>query len=309
MEWLAPVNLENDLARQWGRTTKGTNRWFLQSSLYTDWRDGIGDESILWLSGSAGIGKIILAASVVQDLLDHVYQADDVGFGYFFFNSSDNRKSTLLEASATLVAQLNETRKRVPSDLLEIYERATSYGRSMISSLDKPMDIIANLLKEYRKTYLVLDGIDESAEIAKTLREILALNDVSSVRILLAGRETLDTKSALSKYATLKLMPALVRDDIDVFFRQELSHLAVYFEHEDLVDLAFNLLSSAADGSFLWAHLMMQTLREAPNVMEILSMTTRLPSDLESIYWSTLQSLESEPLPIRDLGESLLCWV
>jgi tetratricopeptide (TPR) repeat protein len=309
MEWLAPVNLDNDLARRWGRTTKGTNRWFLQSSLYTDWRDGLGDESVLWLSGSAGIGKSILAASIVQDLRDHVYQADDVGFGYFFFDSSDNRKSTLLEASATLIAQLTGNRNRIPPDLLEIYERAASYGRSMISLLDKPMDIIANLLKEYRKTYLVLDGIDESAEIAMTLREILGLEEIPNVRILFVGRETLDTKSALSKYTTLKLMPALVRDDIDVFLRQELSHLAVYFEQDDLVDLTFNRLSLAADGSFLWAHLMVQTLRKAPNVMEFLSMTTRLPSDLESIYRSTLQSLEAEPVSIRDLGENLLCWV
>jgi tetratricopeptide (TPR) repeat protein len=303
------VSLDNDLVRWWSRTTQGTHRWFLDSKLYTDWRDEDGTQSVLWISGSAGIGKTFLAACVVQDLQRRLSQIDDVGLGYFFFDSSDNRKSTLLEAVATLTAQLVSDRERLPPDVLDIYERATRYGRSRISSLDKPVDIIAKLLKGYRKVYLVLDGIDESSETAMTLREILALACASNVRLLFASRDTLDTRSALSTYATLKLMPALVRDDINVFLRQELSHLAVYFEQEDLVDLTFDGLCSAADGSFLWAHLMMQTLRKAPNVEEFLSMTRQLPTDLESIYRNTLQALESEPTSIQDLARNLLCWV
>jgi hypothetical protein len=309
MGWLAPVSLDNDLVRWWSRTTQGTHRWFLDSKLYTDWRDENGTQSVLWISGNAGIGKTFLAATVVQDLQHRLSQTDDVGLGYFFFDSSNNRKSTLHEAVATLTAQLVSNRERLPLDVLEIYERATRYGRSRISSLDKPVDIIAKLLKGYRKVYLVLDGIDESSETAMTLREILALACASNVRLLFASRDTFDTRSTLSTYATLKLMPALVRDDINVFLRQELSHLAVYFEQEDLVDLTFDRLCSAADGSFLWAHLIMQTLRKAPNVEEFLSMTRQLPKDLESIYRNTLQALESEPTSIQDLARNLLCWV
>ncbi|KAF2851228.1 hypothetical protein T440DRAFT_554593 [Plenodomus tracheiphilus IPT5] len=309
MEWLAPVNLDNDLARWWARTTKGTNRWFLDHETYTNWRDGQADGSVLWLTGRAGVGKTFLAASIVQDLRDHMTPTDNLGLGYFFFDSSQNSRSTLLEASATLIAQLAGDRERIPSDVLDLYERAARYGRSKMCSSDKPLSIITNLLNEYQRAYLIFDGVDESAEAALVVREFLAFKDNPKTRILFVSRDTLDTRNLLAKSTMFKLMPTLVQDDIDVFLRAELSHLAEYFEQDDLADVAFDRLSSAACGSFLWAHLVLQTLRKAPNVFEFLSMTTQLPKDLESIYEATLQSLDAETTPLRDLGKLLLRWV
>lgn len=309
MAWLAPVSFDNNLVGWWSRTTQGTNQWFLNSHQYTSWRDEQSHDSVMWLKGNAGVGKTFLSSSIVQDLRHVISQTSGVGLGYFFFDATECGRSSLLEASASIIAQISANCERIPAELLRRYESASRCGRSTISSLDNPMDILADALTGFRKAYLILDGIDESQEIAVMIREILTLKDISNVRILFVGRETNDTRTALSTYTTLKLEPALVQDDIDLFLRQELSRLAEQFEQFDLEYLTFDRLSATAKGSFLWAHLMIQNLRRAPNISTYLSMTTQLPVDLQSFYRSTLKSLSLHPVSTRTLGKDLLYWV
>jgi len=305
MEWLSPVDFSQDLRRVQEKRMNGTCQWIFTTQSYMGWKSQQIQDPVLWLCGKPGSGKTVLSASVVQEL-----QRNSPGTcTVYFFLGERGKQSDILEIASSLICQILAHQSRIPSELLSAFESAARYGRSRLSSANHPVKTLLYLLRAQSVTYLVIDGIDESPYPEDTVREILSLIQLPNVRIFISSRDTPEIRKHVSGHITMKLSPALIGNDIDLYLRSELERTTTSFEQSDLHSIVFPRLSSAASGSFLWAFLMLQNLRKAFSIHDFLSMSEKLPKDLEAIYESYLQFLCQESSSMRCLGRDILCWV
>ncbi|KAG9377030.1 TPR-12 multi-domain protein [Pyrenophora tritici-repentis] len=69
LDWIAPHDVSADLVTHSGKKMEGTGTWILDDTKFREWRD-CSESSLLWISGTSGTGKTVLAAHVVQHLTD-----------------------------------------------------------------------------------------------------------------------------------------------------------------------------------------------------------------------------------------------
>jgi tetratricopeptide (TPR) repeat protein len=305
MEWLSLTDFSQDLRRAQGKRTNGTCQWILTTQSYVDWKFQRIQDPLLWMCGKPGSGKTVLSAYIVQELQQ---SSPDICTAYFLFGAQHS-PSDILEVASSLISQLVAHQSRVSSELLSAFETAARYGRGRISAADQPMTILLHLLRAEKLAYLVFDGIDESSDPDGIVREIVSLSQLTNVRIIISSRDTPDVRRHMSQRNTINLVPMIIDKDIEHYLRTELETIANSFDRSGLSTLVFSRLSSVADGSFLWAFLMLQTLRKAVSVDDFLSISEKLPKDLEAIYASYLQCLSEEPDSTKYLGRDILCWV
>ncbi|CAI6284852.1 unnamed protein product [Periconia digitata] len=305
MDWLSPVDVMHDSLRAREKRTDGTCHWIFKNRAYLDWRDEKTLDRVLWLSGRPGSGKTVLFSSVVQNLQQNLPEGC---VAHFYIGLGDNR-SEFVNAIATIIAQLVACQSLLSSELVSAFESAARYGRNRLSRADQPMKVLIHLLQAQKMTYLALDGIDECMDLENTLVEISALSKVPNLRILITSRDIPEVRNCLSQHSAVTLSTALIRDDINLFLRAGLNKIFASFEQDDLVDKVLPRLLATADGSFLWAHLMLCTLKQTANVNDLLRASQQLPKDLEAIYESSLQQLNQKPCSTRSLGRNLLCWI
>ncbi|KAF2454819.1 hypothetical protein BDY21DRAFT_423372 [Lineolata rhizophorae] len=307
MEWLAPVDTADDLMRRSKRRASETGEWMLQNDAYRDWRDFNDKEPALWIHGRPGSGKSMLCAKIVEDLQARASKGE--GPAYFFFNKNEKTKTTLLSVVSSILSQLLGQMRMVPQSVLCAFESAANRGRTRMAMSDDPVKLLNEVVEHSPKTYVILDGLDECEEADSVLKEFLNLANFSGVRILCLSHDTTTIRKFLGKRPTIKLRTSLVRKDIDLYLRSEIEELASELGEKDLTELIFHRLAAGADGIFLWAYLMIQTLKDAPNREELELMTRRLPEGLGQIYDSILDDLRKQSEPTQVLASQLFLWV
>jgi hypothetical protein len=111
-------------------------------------------------------------------------------------------------------------------------------------------------LKLNKRTFIVIDALDESAERATLLEEILhIITPQSKVNIFLASREELGITRSLSEIPQLSLSSVDVSKDIGHYIKQQLNELTrtrkLKIWDTTLLNDIRTTLSSKADGNFV----------------------------------------------------------
>jgi ankyrin repeat domain-containing protein 50 len=159
LEWLTLRPRYVDPSKTHGIARKkhdpATGNWFLRSKEFNKWLNT--PNAALWLRGKPGAGKTILCSSVIEHVKMKCESDPSDQYAYFYFDFRE--RWTTFDMLRSVVAQLCAYKRRVPSELHQLYHRCRD-GQQQPDQADLLEIICSKLVGEYM-TYVILDALDE----------------------------------------------------------------------------------------------------------------------------------------------------
>ena len=180
---------------------------------------------------TAGSGKTKLATTVVDDLLETSEQVpNNEAFAYFYCdrNQSDRQDPTLILSS--FVRQLSTSRSNdaIPRSTVQMYNQKERTGfASGKLKIEESQAILADLLRIYPQTTLVVDALDECNRNTRSafISTLDKLVDESHnpLKIFISSRRDRDIKHRFEDGPNLEIRAIDNRDDIAMFVNHEIA--------------------------------------------------------------------------------------
>jgi hypothetical protein len=167
------------------------------------------------------IGKTVLASRII----DECHSVAHIRTTFFYCQHTDDERNAFVAVARTMLSQLV-----VGNDLLLqlIYERATKSSEASLTSIQTAKELLDTALKTYdktRKTYIVIDGLDEydredrkeiSAWFKEQVRNV-PTKDLGQLRCLFISQDDGYARKDMSDCSSLKLKVELTHHDIEAY--------------------------------------------------------------------------------------------
>jgi len=304
MQWLCPIDMEAIFLQESQRRSQPCAEWFLRDRLFESWLCSHQPRGI-WITGPPGCGKTVLSTSIVGGVRQNMQNRPGC-VSAFLYCQDDNLSLPAILASimSQILAQLNS----IPKHISAAFEAAKKHGRSKLSTADQPMALLEDSFRSLQGIYIIIDGLDELRD-AKSIAGLLIrlLEETENIRIIFLSRDIPALHNRLGDLPKISLTSALMSTDINNYITLQLRDLPLH--DPGIRQIVFDKLSCGADGMFLWATLMIKTLRAATSSQEILELLHDLPIGLEAIYVSILDRIEEEPLNRRLVARRAILWI
>jgi tetratricopeptide (TPR) repeat protein len=303
MKWLSPIDMEEIRSRESQRRTQPCGEWLLRHEVFQAWLQS--QHRAIWISGSPGSGKTVLSTCIIDTVRDHIESDPKQVLAFFFCDKSDEHCQSALSILTSIIGQVLAQLDDIPNHVYTAYNIAVRYGRSKISTSDQPATILKDLALSFDKLYVLVDGLDELKDAPTLIETIKGLvNSATMIHVLFLSRKISALSSRLSEFPKIDVTSDVVSSDINNYVSRELAELPI--GDPELQDQVFQRLSQSANGMFLWASLMIQTLKLATSLHEIMEVLSDLPLGLDTTYSSILNKLAKEPPRRRALAKRIL---
>jgi hypothetical protein len=200
-----------------------TGLWLLESDLYKGWK---ANASSVWLHGIPGCGKTVLSSTVLEDIHELTRNDPCKALAYFYFDFNDRQKQDPKLMVQSLVRQLLQQCIRIlPS--FEAFFSSCDNGQRQ-PSLDNLLKVLQEWIKDFPRTYLVVDALDECEnrrELMSIIKTISAWR-LQGLHMLFTSRREGDIKltleSILDNRNIICIQTDAVDHDIQLYVRQQL---------------------------------------------------------------------------------------
>lgn len=294
------------MIRESKRRSQPCGKWLLSHPVLQAWLQS-SEHHTIWVTGVPGSGKTVLSTSIVDRVREYVKDDSEKILAFIYCEKGGENDLSLTSILATIIAQILANLDSVPGCISAACEISERYGRSNISTADQPMVILKDLISSIQRLYIIVDGLDEFQDVPsamETFKQLVA--DTETVRFCLFSRELAALHSQVSGVTRISLGPAAMNTDIENYVSRQLLDLPV---GKGLRESIFDKISQGANGMFLWAHLMVQTLKAATSHYEMMEILSDLPAGLDIIYGAILKKLSKEPFKRRALAKRVLLWI
>jgi tetratricopeptide (TPR) repeat protein len=186
-------------------------------------------------------------------------------------------------------------------------------GEEEVTSAPRLVSLAKALLTSFADSFLLIDGLDECpvAEREALLRD---LNDLTgsqtTTKVLILSRQEADIKKALVSYPSYAITSKDTSTDINRFVSDSLENPSSFKFHlkPQMKSEIQKQLSQSADGSFLWARLMVDTLKSHPldEFDQVRDAVVNLPLGLSAAYGRVFVNLLQQPTEIQNLVSLVL---
>jgi len=279
-----------------GRVAPGTGDWLLQEALFKLWSDpqsGMSDSSF-WLSGGPGAGKSVMCSHAVR----HMKQTQPSSVvAFYYYDDRDTLKMVYQKIAEQLFYELYGSLEDVSDMTYEIAQ-----GLSGESALK---DLVKTFMTELSMAYLFLDGFDEAIddkdkwEDAKDIMQFF--RDLSksepSFRLWCSSIDRRGMQDLMVNTRSIHLDASTNGRDIETYLIKEALESPIFEELDNPTKNIFlQDLKSQVKGNFLWASMMVETIREDTSYTtysEIQDMIKDgLPGDFEKYLERRITSLK-----------------
>ena len=312
MQWLSPSYwlVEAQLYNVRARRGRNTLQWARNMPEFRVWRmsdpnDTASKERILWVRGTLGVGKSIMAGYFIE-LLQQLHPTSTVA--YFFCKSGQSGLTKARDILGTIAYQCMKDRK----DARAVLEGLRNKNFQLVDSLGIGFLFQTILLEALDQNtgeiYIVIDGLDEADLNAKDIAERPARPEIE---ILLECLATLPSTRSLfisrpnanvSRILPLSIIKSIGKndnyDDIDAYVKETIrasKTLQRQFRQQGVDALQF--FREKANSIFLWVVLVLQQLAKAKSTSRFkkyLRGFSDASGDMESLYTSLLSKFEEE---------------
>ena len=310
LRWLSgpfesPWLVEGQLVLFRRQRAEATLQWARDMPEFQTWRSSTEKNSPLWIRGTLGLGKSIMAAYFIDLLKCHYPNAI---VSYFFCRSNQPGLTTARDIIRTLAYQCIENDEVGHSVLHELKRKG--FGISENQEVDFLLEkLLLDPLRSTRKEiYIILDGVDEADMITSNKLDrsgtpemhvlLRSLTKIPSVRLLFISRPIADICSIVTntivkeigKNDTAQDIKKYVQDfvaksiPLQTLFRNESKDPVRYFEEK-------------ADGIFLWVVLVIQQLERAKTqsvFRKHLEGFSAASGSMETLYESILSRIDED---------------
>ncbi|RDW93375.1 uncharacterized protein DSM5745_00697 [Aspergillus mulundensis] len=320
-EWLSPASFTDDLYNHEKECMDGSCDWSLAKYQVQTFLTSRAS-NILRIGGAPGSGKSTLTAFLIRNIIG----SSTGPVIYFFCKDTGEGRSEPFQALRTLLSQL-----------LVLVDGDHLYGsmdKLRVQSGQKHAKSVATLLGAFQHAltflpdaglpfWVVIDGLDECNNgclLAAALADSLNATR-RPFKLLFASREEpdildvfrrLDEQVATLKHAEvleLSILPSYVRRPVTAYVKQRISQIrhikTTALGPEVIVEVA-----AAADGSWLYARLMIDEIQRLPSAASVVRHLRAIPGGLVDLYRTIFSTLENTFSSVElNFSQQLFLWI
>ncbi|RYP68514.1 hypothetical protein DL769_005502 [Monosporascus sp. CRB-8-3] len=287
-QWLSPANSESIHERHAAARSSYPNsgRWLLNDHRFQKWLHPVFCSiPLLWLSGKPGA---VLASLVI----DEARKLPDVSVAFFYCAQGDATRDSFISVATGILSQLLAQDHTI---LLYLDEKmSTKSGEAVLSSSVLAKELLQVSLKS-RKTYIILDGIDECnrdqrKEICTWFRSVvdsLPRTKVDEIRCLFISQDDGFARKDLSMLPSIKITAEDNKGDIETFARDWHRRIEDKFGRLDTAEYnVANIVTPRSQGMFIFAKLVLENLYEQPSRRHLLEecRADNFPQELDDVF-------------------------
>ena len=230
---------------------------------------------------------------------------------YFFFcDATSQVKRSSIAILRSLVAQSVVDQ---PMLVEKAFEWMVKSGQKRATSFNALVRLFRELLVSGDQTpFLIIDAIDECEEGSLLLQELHEIRSVENkpLHVLVFSRNEPWIYRKIESWSKLSILPHLIHQDVTLYIDRSLQKPPLSMIQEpELKSRIIAVLTSGANGQFLWVKLMIQALQKATFISEIGKILDDLPRGLGQAYGRVLERLLLEGVKRQEAGHMLFKWL
>jgi Cdc6-like AAA superfamily ATPase len=133
-----------------------TGSWLLDSDEFKKWSDTPGNTILC--PGAPGAGKTVLSAIVIDHFQDKCRVDTSVDLAYFYFNYKNRQENAPDFVLGSLLRQLLEPSKIIPTEILRLYEERKGKARPSKLELHEAFKAV---VPNFLNVHIIIDALDE----------------------------------------------------------------------------------------------------------------------------------------------------
>ncbi|KAK1833652.1 hypothetical protein QBC39DRAFT_302504 [Podospora conica] len=313
-QYIQPISYDKRLDELRTSICEGTGDWLPKDDTFNRWLDPTdATTNVVWVQGFPGAGKTYLASRVV----DH---AKSKGFELFAFLRY-NQEATAAIVLQSLIFQLVSFEKDLRETLCsELRSTTRDLKRDLKSNTSFAANMLLKLIKcASSPVYIIVDGLDEIDNYGRhlILEQLLGLgakvSGEGTLKLFISSRREDNIERLLrgSKHEVIRLDQKNA-GCIRKYIATESRHWLMGFDKEIRSDLESLLvfLPIDAEGMFLYARLVMSTIKILPPQIELIRQELRVPpKSLAEAYQRVLQRINDMPSSVCKISKRILAYI
>ena len=222
--------------------------------------------------------------------MDHVKRFEVQPAVAFQFYNFDDQQSTALQTARNLAGQLFE---HFWLRLQDIPEALHAHTQKSAGDLMNVLEFIRLFIRELPVVYIFLDGLDEECTVArwKEASKIvdfvveLAKSSPSTVKVWCSTQDRFCIRERFGAFPTMNIKEQ-VQTDVDIYLSKTVPGLDNIEVGDETRNWILVELKERANGNFLWASLMIKTLKDEVACFDDMEQFIKdgLPKDLDEYY-------------------------
>lgn len=282
--------------RAFATTAEGYS-WLLQADCFKNWIAQKDASRGVWLRGSCGTGKSVICSYVIKYVKSTAVDAG-VAFHYYRFDEQVPSTTVYRNVAEQLYDQLYLQEDDDISDSMHDLVKNKSDNQESLK------EMIRLLVYELSQSYIFVDGLDEECTDVKRWEDAsdvvgffkgLAEEEGSTVGFWCGCQDRSNIREILTSFPKLQLDESTNKGTIESFFANTMTILESLDVDPGMKALVIDELKTKARGSFLWASLMVDTIKDATNLQELQKeLSDALPKDFESYYSRKIRAIEEK---------------
>ncbi|KAJ7600128.1 hypothetical protein C8J56DRAFT_1019466 [Mycena floridula] len=307
LQWISPLDFHSIQAATLSKRTEGTGTWLLQNPQFLEWMEG--KTKLLWCSGGPGVGKTILASTIIDHLASLATPGNIVIYIYCQYDKTDEQ--TLNKLLGSILKQLMEHHLIIPDHLLTLYSNHSP--RKTLATLAELMGTLRTELKSHSCVYLIVDALDECVDTVQQLflstqSELRSLNNL---QLLMTSRQMQSITEALRDESTIYIEAH--DEDLQTYIQARIAAQTrlkrLMKADRSMEDEIIEQVIKKAAGMFLQAHLHLDSLARQVNKKGLREALNRLPEDISSSYDNAMLRIDSQEEKERKLAYQVFYWL
>jgi hypothetical protein len=283
--------------RNAGLRDSNTCGWLSNEKSFIEWVDPTGPSPVLWVKAGPGVGKSVLTGYAIEEARRASKDASAVCFHYYSFDEEFTTLQVFRALAEQLANRLWELTEDIPEEIHAITQRTTTS-----SSSEDLRSVLTQLLQRMNTTYVFIDGLDEECDNGQRWHQLdqvlkflvdIAVHKKLPVKLWCSSQPRLCVDGMLQLFPSLEITPGLNSRDIERYLKNQIPALDDLEMDEGYKNLVLTDLRLRADGCFLWASLMLDSIANAASLQAIQEhIDEGLPKDYENYYLRKLSSID-----------------
>ncbi|KAK6850744.1 hypothetical protein PG987_000378 [Apiospora arundinis] len=276
LQWLAPVLPEkrHDVHRRAREDDAAAGKWLLDDDRFRMWSDkDCCATPLVWMNGKPGAGKSVLASIIA----DHVFTIPDVSVGLFYCVQSDPHSNSFISVAKSILSQLlTQDATLLPL----VYEKMRTENGEAVLTSNTDAEKLLDLALRSRKTYLIIDGIDECDKderkkicswFSKTVNS-LERTKADEIRCIFVSQDDGIARKDLAAIPAINITTKNTERDIQVYSNVWQAKIEQKFGtfHEYELSVA-KVVTARSQGMFIYAKCVLVELYHQASREELLS--------------------------------------
>jgi hypothetical protein len=245
LEWLSPSDYpaqQHDIIQ---RREKGTGQWFLQSTEFKEWCEGLTKR--LFCPGIPGAGKTMMAAIAIDELSQTI--SDDFGLAYIYFSYKSQSRG-LLDLLCAILKQLAAKKEAIAELIQRLYDE--HWKKNTRPSVDRIFETLKSACALYSRVYLVIDALDEAHndQCIPLGHKLEDLREKIDLHLLVTSRFIPVIEHWFASVPKLEIRAS--NEDVRCYVASQVTHLPSCIQNsEELKMLVSTKISEAVDGMYV----------------------------------------------------------